>query len=303
MDRKYFKMSDYRFCLCLIGCLLFAALPLDAQKLKLKKPKKKKTEVINMDSLSATQAPTIDLEEDEQEEEEVKKKKKRKKNVFYGLKTRKGRISRRSGSKELYEEFYYLQEYQEPNRYVREKYYYDSEDRKVKFSSNINKEGVLILHGPYKRYLDGQLITEGIFYIGTKHGRWMEYFSNDVLKNKEKFYRGWQKESQITYHDQEATKIKEVIPVQYGKKEGAYYYFHDNGVLGVTGEYQNDLKIGVWKEYYKYRRNRRNRKREVQYGGDGFDKQFKPYILKEWTNEGKLIYDRQAHQRKLHKAS
>ncbi len=294
-------MKTRHIFLILIVCILGND-TLCAQKLKLKKPRKKKTETINFDSLSATQAPTVNLEKEEDEEIVKKKKKRTKKNVYFGMKTRKARISRRSGSKQLYEEFYYLQESKKPNQYVREKYYYDPEDRKVKFSSSVNKEGVLILHGPFKRYLDGQLVSEGIFYVGTKHGRWMEYFSNDVLKNKEKFYRGWPKESEITYHDQEATKVKEVLPIKYGKKEGKYYYFHDNGVLGVSGTFENDRKIGVWKEYYKYRRNRRNRKKEVQYGADGFDSQFSPFILKEWSQEGKLIYDRETHRKRLNQS-
>lgn len=270
-----------------------------AQKLpKVKKPKKKKTEqALDLDSLSAAMEPTIDLEEEE--EEEKAKKKKRKKKVFYGMKTKKGRISRHSGGKQLYEEFYYLKEFVEPDYYVREKYYYDTEDRKIKYSSSINKEDVLILHGPYKRYLDGQLITEGIFYIGTKHGRWMEYFSNDVLKDKEKFFKGWPKESEISYYDAEATKVKEVIPIRHGDKQGTYYYFHDNGVLAVTGDYQNDVRVGVWKEYYKYRRNRQNRKKEVQYSEDGYNDNFRPYILKEWSQEGELLYDHDLRQRKL----
>lgn len=278
---------------------ILTGLTVEAQKLpKMKKTKKKKQETtLALDSLSATMAPTIDLEEEE-EEKEVKKKK-RKKKVFYDMKTKKGRITRQSGGKQLYEEFYYLPEYSEPNFYVREKYYYDPEDRKIKFSSSVKNKEVLILHGPYKRYLDGQLIAEGIFYIGTKHGRWMEYFSNDVLKYKEKYFKGWPKESKITYHDAEATKVKEVIPIRHGIKEGTYYYFHENGVVGVTGVYENDTRVGVWKEYYKYRRNRRNRKKEVQYAEDGYDDKFRPFIIKEWSNEGKLLYDRDLHKRRL----
>ena len=285
-----------------VAFLLLVGHLAEAQKLpKVKKPKQKKREsALAMDSLSATMAPTIDL--DEEEEEEEVKKKKRKKRVFYGLKTKKARMKRYSGGKQLYEEFHYLKEYIEPNLYVREKYYYDTEDRKIKFSSAIKNQEVLILHGPYKRYLDGQLITEGIFYIGTKHGRWMEYYSNDVLKDKEKFFRGWPKESKITYYDAEGTKVKEVIPIQHGNRQGSYYYFHDNGVVGVTGIFENDARIGVWKEYYKYRRNRRNRKKEIQYAEDGFDQDFRPYIIKEWSQEGKLLYDRDVRKRKLNQS-
>lgn len=283
--------------------LFIAGHTAEAQKLpKAKKPKKPKQEsALAMDSLSATMAPTIDLDNEEEEEKKAKKKK-RKKKVFYGLKTKKGRLTRHSGGKQLYEEFYYLKEYKEPNPYVREKYYYDTEDHKIKYSRAIKNQEVLILHGPYKRYLDGQLIAEGIFYIGTKHGRWMEYFSNDVLKDKEKYFRGWPKESEITYYDAEGTKIKEVTPIRHGKREGTYYYFHDNGVVGVTGVFENDSRIGVWKEYYKYRRNRRNRKKEIQYTENGFDQDFRPYIIKEWSQEGKLLYDREVRKRKLNQS-
>jgi len=282
--------------------LVVLGLPAQAQKLpKVKKPKQKKSEnTVDMDSLTSTMAPTIDLESEEEEEEE--KKKKRKKNVYYGIKTKKGRISRQAGGKQLYEEFHYLKEYLEPNLYVREKFYYDPEDRKVKYNSSVKNQEVLILHGPYKRYLDGQLITEGIFYIGTKHGRWMEYFSNDVLKDKEKFFKGWPKESEITYYDAEGTKIKEVIPIRHGIKDGTYYYFHDNGVVGVTGVFENDGRIGVWKEYYKYRRNRRNRKKEIQYSEDGYDQNFRPFIIKEWSQQGELLYDRDLRKRKLNQS-
>jgi len=294
--------SKLSYLAILLIVMMLTALGMEAQKLpKVKKPKKNKSEkVLDLDSLSATMKPTIDLEEEE-EEEQVKKKK-RKKKVFYGMRTKKGRITAHSGGKPLYEEFYYLKEYQEPNYYVREKYYYDLEDRKIKFSSDIKNQEVLILHGPYKRYLDGQLIAEGIFYVGTKHGRWMEYFSNDVLKDKEKFFKGWLKESEITYYDQQATKVKEVIPIRNGKKEGTYYYFHDNGVVAVTGDYENDMRIGVWKEYYKYRRNRTNRKKEVQYAEDGYGSEFRPFIIKEWNQEGKLLYDHATRKRKLNQS-
>ena len=129
----------------------------------------------------------------------------------------------------------------------------------------------------------------------------MEYFSNDILKDKEKFFKGWPKESEITYYDG-GTKIKEVIPIRNGLKEGTYYYFHDNGVVAVTGVFENDARIGVWKEYYKFRRNRRNRKKEIQYSEDGFSQDFMPFIIKEWSEEGKMLYDRDLQKRKLNQS-
>lgn len=282
-------------------CLVMITFTTVAQDLGIRQKKKKKKDEtpLNLDSISAQLPPTISFDEEEEEEVKEERKRKRKKKVFYGIKTKKGRVVTQRSGKIVYEEFYFLKEYREPNPYVRQKYFYDRDDRKIKFSSQPSAEKGVILHGPYKRYLDDQLVAEGIFFIGTKHGRWMEHFSNDVLKDKEKFYRGWPKESEITYHDQENTKVKEVIPVEYGKKEGLYFYFHDNGIAGVTGEYINGERVGVWKEFYKYRKNRRNRKKEIQYKEDPYDKDFNPYVIREWDEEGNLVYDRADYLKKI----
>lgn len=237
---------------------------------------------------------TINLAEEEEKEAVEAKKKKRKKNVFYGLKTKKGFTKKGFGDKEVMTLFSYLKEYKDPNPYIRDVYWFDTESGLLKVSSNVNKETAKILHGPYKRILGDQVIEEGIFYIGTKHGRWTEFNANDILLNKEKYLKGWPKESEITYYDREGKNIKEVTPVEYGEEEGAYYYFHDNGQVAVLGEYQYGEKVGVWKEYYK---NRARRKKEIQYKEDPFQKDFTPYILREWDENGKLIYDQEQARR------
>lgn len=237
---------------------------------------------------------TINLAEEEEKEAVEAKKKKRKKNVFYGLKTKKGFTKKGFGDKEVITLFSYLKDYQNPNPYIRDVYWFDTESGLLKVSSNVNKETAKILHGPYKRILGDQVIEEGIFYIGTKHGRWTEFNANDILLNKEKYLKGWPKESEITYYDREGKHIKEVTPVEYGEEEGAYYYFHDNGQVAVLGEYQYGEKVGVWKEYYK---NRARRKKEIQYKEDPFQKNFTPYILREWDENGNLIYDQDQARR------
>src|SRR5690606_2431889 len=114
--------------------------------------------------------------------------------------------------------------------------------------------------------------------------------ANDILLNKEKYIKGWPKESEIVYYDREGKNVKEVTPIEYGEEEGVYYYFHDNGQVAVMGEYQYGEKVGVWKEYYK---NRARRKKEIQYKEDPFQKNFTPYILREWDENGKLVYDQE----------
>ena len=74
------------------------------------------------------------------------------------------------------------------------------------------------MHGPYKRMVGEQIIEEGIYYKGTKHGRWTEYDRHDILVDKRKYYKGWQKESKVKYYDDKQTKLKEVVPILYGKR-------------------------------------------------------------------------------------
>lgn len=275
-----------------ILCIGFASTGLFAQNKVYKfdrSPVKADTVEVEKLDLTGESTATINLEveKDEEEEETVEAKKKRKKNVFYGLKTRKGFTRKGFGDREVITLFNYLKDYQDPNPYIRDVYWYDTESDQIKISSNINKNTARILHGPYKRLLGDQVIEEGIFYVGTKHGRWTEHNSNDILMNKQKFIKGWPKESQITYYDPKGNHVKEVIPIEHGEEEGIYYYFHDNGQVAVMGEYQYGEKVGVWREFYK---NRARRKKEIQYKKDPFERNFLPYVLREWDESGKLVY-------------
>lgn len=275
-----------------ILCIGFASTGLFAQNKVYKFDRSPvKADTVEVEELDLTGESTatinLEVEKDEEEEETVEAKKKRKKNVFYGLKTRKGFTRKGFGDREVITLFNYLKEYQDPNPYIRDVYWYDTESDQIKISSNINKNTARILHGPYKRLLGDQVIEEGIFYVGTKHGRWTEHNSNDILMNKQKFIKGWPKESQITYYDPKGNHVKEVIPIEHGEEEGIYYYFHDNGQVAVMGEYQYGEKVGVWREFYK---NRARRKKEIQYKKDPFERNFLPYVLREWDESGKLVY-------------
>ena len=93
------------------------------------------------------------------------------------------------------------------------------------------------------------------------------------LVDKTKYYKGWPRESLVRYHDTDREKLKEVIPIRFGQKEGTYMYFHENGEVGIRGEYQEDVKVGKWTEYYPFRRRR---KKEVQYTDDPWNDDFSP---------------------------
>jgi antitoxin component YwqK of YwqJK toxin-antitoxin module len=233
---------------------------------------------------------TVDLEREKElaEDQNKDKKKKRKKKVFYGVKTRKGFTRRGVGDRVEVEIFYYLKESQAPDPYVPEVWWYERGKKTVRSTGFDPKRGVM-LHGPYKRLVGEQIVEEGIFYLGAKHGRWTEYDRNNVLLDKRKYYKGWPKESLVRYYDVDKKKLKEVIPIRFGEKEGTYMYFHENGTVGIRGKYEEDVKVGVWTEYYPFRRRR---KKEIQYREDPWDEAFKAYISREWNRRGQLVYER-----------
>lgn len=240
---------------------------------------------------------TIDLDKDDEEEETTtKKKEKVKKNFYYGLKTKKGFTTRGRGDREEIILFNYLKEYRQPDPYVRDIYWYDFERKQIRRSRRVSPEQGVILHGPYTVRRNEVVVEEGIFYIGTKHGRWIRKTPDDILIDKEKYYKGWPKESLVSYYDPNTrTKIKEIIPVEYGLREGNYYYFFEDGSVAVTGEYKYGNKVGKWTSYFENRRGRRQR--EIQYRKDPHDDDFVPFIIKEWASSGKVVYDRGAYRR------
>jgi hypothetical protein len=234
---------------------------------------------------------TVDLGKNEEDETFTPKKaKKPKKNFYYGLKTKKGFTTKGRGGKEDLILFNYLKVPQQTDKYVRDIYWYDRERDQIK-KRGFNPQKGVILHGPYAVRRDDVTIEEGIFYIGTKHGRWIRKTPQDILIDKEKYYKGWPKESLVKFYDPiTRTKIQEIIPIEYGQKEGNYFYFFEDGSRAVTGEYRYDERVGKWTSYYKNRRGRR--KREIQFRKDPDNDRFVPYINKEWSSAGKIVYDR-----------
>jgi antitoxin component YwqK of YwqJK toxin-antitoxin module len=91
----------------------------------------------------------------------------------------------------------------------------------------------------------------------------------------------------VTYYDpSDRKKMKEMIPIEFGEKEGFYYLFHENGNVAVQGEYHWDQKVGDWTEYYPNGK----RKKIVSYSKEAFDEALKPYVKAEWNEKGKEIY-------------
>ncbi|MBX2913842.1 MAG: hypothetical protein KF856_01090 [Cyclobacteriaceae bacterium] len=238
-----------------------------------------------------TDKPFTLLELDQNEEPIPTKKKKPKRKVYYGLKTRKKFTRKGFGDKTTVEYFYVLKKQEVPTGFARDVYWYDfvrKELRKTSLAAFDIKKGVLA-HGPYKKMVGDDVIEEGIFYKGTKHGRWMRYNRQDLVEDKEKYYKGWPKESLVTYYDPaDRKKLKEIIPIEYGEKEGFYYYFHENGQIAVQGEYHWGERVNDWIENYPTGK----RKRIIAYPKEPFEKTTRPYLRKEWDEKGKEIYSR-----------
>jgi antitoxin component YwqK of YwqJK toxin-antitoxin module len=225
----------------------------------------------------------------EEEPINTPKKKKPKKKVFYGVKTKKGFTRKGFGERVTYELFYYLKKSEKPSTFVRDVYWYDfkrHEIRKTTIASFKETDGVL-LHGPYEKRTGDAIVEKGIFFKGTRHGRWMAYGRDSVLTNKEKYFKGWPKESVVSYYDPSTRKkMRELTPIEFGEKDGFYYLFHENGQVAVQGEYRWDQKVGDWTEYYATGK----RKKIITYPKEPFEKDIKPYIKIEWNDKGKEVY-------------
>lgn len=220
----------------------------------------------------------------------VTKKKKPKKKVFYGVKTKKGFTRKGYGDKMTYELFYVLKKRDEKfSGFARDIYWYDYKRAEIRKTTTFDPKKGVLLHGPYKKMMGDIVLEEGIFFKGSKHGRWMTYNVQDLVQNKSKYYKGWPKESYVTYYDPGDHKhLKEVVPVEYDEKNGYYYMLFENGNVAVQGEYKWNEKIGDWVENYPNGK----RKRIVSYAKEPFDKDFSPYIRKEWDEKGLEIYSK-----------
>lgn len=229
---------------------------------------------------------TLDFEKEE-DPEPKKKKKKVKKKVFYGIKTKKGFTRKGYGDRVTYELFHVLKKPQSPQTFVRDVYWYDYTRKEIRKTEKFDPAKGVLLHGPYEKRMGEIVLLKGIYYKGTKHGRWLTYNRDSVLTDKEKYFRGWPKESLVSYYDpQERKKMKEITPIEYGEKDGYYYRFFENGQMAITGEYRFDQKIGDWVEYYPNKR----RKKIIAYPQKAFEDTMRPYIKAEWNEKGKEIY-------------
>ena len=216
----------------------------------------------------------------------INNKKKTKKNIFFGIKTKKGFIRVPQGRNNIYENFHFILSSEIKNPYAQEIHFFDKKSRKIIRSKSIS-DNTLLLHGPYIKRLNNQVIEEGYFYYGLKQGRWIRLNRSDILQDKENYTLGWQNESLRYYWDYDKLNLKEIIPIKYGEMHGKYYAFFRDGKVAARGEYINNSKVGTWTEFF----NSGKKKREIKYDDLPFSTN-PSFIIREWNNNGKLIYDR-----------
>jgi len=240
-------------------------------------------------SLLPTTMPLLLFDESKEKEEKKEKKKKARKNIWFGIKTKRGLAKRDIRGQEIYEFFNYTEQSRKLDPYIRDVFWFDTQERSIRSSGYIEGKGYL-LHGPYERRIDEIVVESGMFYFGTKHKTWMLFDSKNVLQDKNHFNEGWPEESRISYYERNTKSVEEIIPIQYGLEEGNYFYFYDDMQVAVTGEYQYGEKVGLWTEYWDTGNTKAIRKREIQYQEDPYTKKFRPYIRAEWDKDGNLVY-------------
>ena len=270
--------------------ILLLTLPLLGMAQKKKKKDKKSlkdrvTEMINRPKLATDSLLYQEADTDTLPDVDLKVKK----NHFFGVKTKRNYTKSERQGRLVIEDFYVLPEPVEVNPYVPVLAILDRQRGQVRSASRRNGKLENVLHGPYKKLINDKVVEEGMYFYGMKHQRWVYLTRQDYLYGKEHYHKGWFRDSEIEYYDgDKKERVKTVIPIQYGKKEGYFYHFFENGRLAVRGKYEFDKKVGIWEEFYPG--NRTTVKREIQFASDPFQKDFKPYIRKEWDQFGNPTY-------------
>ncbi len=244
-------------------------------------------------SIDKNIAPTITLIpmseiEEKEKEEPSSKKKKRKKRSYYGIKIKRKYIKKRLKNLKIEILFSIVKNKVEAPKYRPSIYFYNKIKKKIERTSRTNSHKHTVLHGHYLKKINDIAVEEGYYYKGVRHGRWEVHNKKNILIGKKIYIRGFLKESKISYYDPEKMTIKEVIPINYEKKDGIYLKYYENGRIQEKGLYRDGYKIGNWYEYYNKKRHAN--KKIIRYPK-------KPYysenenavVLKAWDKRGKKI--------------
>jgi antitoxin component YwqK of YwqJK toxin-antitoxin module len=257
--------------------------------------------------LTTTEVPTIELNTKKvlaEKEKQLKKElgalftkksaktkvKKEPKNTYRGIKGKKSftRSESQYSNRVSIEKFYFVKEQKTPPNYVAEIYYFDPTKRKIVKTTKYNPEKGFLMHGLYTKKTNGLLAEEGYFYLGAKDGRWERYSKDTLLTDKRYFDTGFLQESEVVYFDKNKKVLRQLVSIHNGYKEGEYLLYFPSGRMATKGQYAEDIKIGVWYEYYD--QVKFARKAEIKYRDSPYE-EADSVILRQWDEKGKLLFD------------
>jgi antitoxin component YwqK of YwqJK toxin-antitoxin module len=296
MKKEHFFISLLFF--CIINYNSFAQ-EIDIPSKKDKKGREKNI-TLESDTMSKIDANVVKTEDfnirykDKQERKKSKKdRQKKRKKLYLGLKTKGGFIRDDDGeSIDLFRmvEMTHLNLQGNP----KDIHYYDVKAGKIKTDemSNLQKKikkgtKMYLLHGHYQKIKNGEVRLEGYYNKGHRNDKWYEFDKEGILLEKITYRDGHTEETFIEHHDEKGTKLKEIVPIVHGRVQGKYQLFHENGNIAIEGKYDNNEKIGFWREWYANKKM----KKETMYPTHWYDKT-PPVLMREWDETGKLIYDK-----------
>jgi hypothetical protein len=212
------------------------------------------------------------------------------KDEYAGIKTERRLGNYGSGTRNTQEEINVVKyvEDEAVSPYVAEIWWFDPAQSRIVTGSLKDNKSAQICHGPFRRVVNQNVTEQGFFFMGAKDGRWETYGPDGELLNKQYYHHGFPVESTVSFYDTERKKIKEVIPIVYGKVRGQYRAFYASGNVKEEGMLDDSVRIGRWREYYEFGSGGRLKK-EWRYGKDKFDTQ-EPELVQERDAQGKIIY-------------
>ncbi|MEN9729987.1 MAG: hypothetical protein RLZ91_1104, partial [Bacteroidota bacterium] len=159
------------------------------------------------------------------------------KDEYAGIKTERRLGNYGSGARNTLEEINVVKyvEDEAVSPYVTEIWWFDPAQSRIVTGSLKDNKSAQICHGPFRRVVNQNVTEQGFFFMGAKDGRWETYGPEGELINKQYFHHGFPVESNISYYDAEQKKIKEVIPVVFGKIRGQYRAFYAGGNVKEEG--------------------------------------------------------------------
>ena len=226
-------------------------------------------------------------------EKNAQRKKRIKKNVFLGDRIKRGLVkSGPKGRNQTIEVFYYLKTFKQPNPMSPAVYYFSPKKHKIfKALGELDPTTDKVLHGPYKRMQNNQVLETGYFANGTRHLRWEKFDKKGVLLTKTHYEMGFPRDANISYYDAGQTMLKEVVPYVNGKLEGDYAMFRNDGRRLWTGHFENGRRVGEWTNFGDYKKYPHY---VFEYGETGYEPEVEePELIREYSHGGSIIFDKE----------